>query len=424
MNVMRTPKSLDLAITNRCNLRCLYCYHFGGAGDVQKDLPKEEWLRFFEELNRCAVMDVTLAGGEPFMRKDLKELIESVVANRMRYSVLTNGTLVTEKMASFLASTGRCDSVQVSIDGSTPDVHDSCRGKGNFVRAVEGAKRLIASGINTTVRVTIHKNNVADLDNVARLLLEDLKLPGFSTNSASHMGLCRQNKDIVQLSIGDRITAMESLLRLNRKYNGRISAAAGPLAEARHWTGVEEARMAGKMSLPGCGFLTSCNGPGNKMAIRADGIMVLTMLSHIEMGRINRDSLTEVWQNHPALKGLRERHRIPLTGSSFAATVSTCPIVKAAVPGRPTTTDRQHRAPQPGSCLKSFLQEGGSLPKTGASARPGSTGENVPWLKLSDSLARITLPGKYRLFPRPSFSCPGGNRKNQGRGTKCSLHPG
>ena len=79
MKVMRTPKSVDLAITNRCNLRCKYCSHFTSAGDVGQDLPKEEWLQFFAELNRCAVMDVTLQGGEPFYRGDLKELIEGIV---------------------------------------------------------------------------------------------------------------------------------------------------------------------------------------------------------------------------------------------------------------------------------------------------------------------------------------------------------
>ena len=75
-----------------CNLRCLYCSHFSSAGDVESDLPAAEWTQFFEELNRCAVLDVTLCGGEPFLRKDLRELIESIVANRMRFSILTNGT--------------------------------------------------------------------------------------------------------------------------------------------------------------------------------------------------------------------------------------------------------------------------------------------------------------------------------------------
>jgi len=118
MKVMKTPKTVDLEITNRCNLRCKYCSHFTSEGDVDQDLPTSEWLEFFEELNRCAVMDVCFQGGEPFIREDFKELVEGIVRNRMRFSVLSNGTLITDETAEFLASTGRCNSVQVSIDGS------------------------------------------------------------------------------------------------------------------------------------------------------------------------------------------------------------------------------------------------------------------------------------------------------------------
>jgi MoaA/NifB/PqqE/SkfB family radical SAM enzyme len=41
MQVMRTPKSMDLGITTRCNLRCEYCSHFSSAGDVGLDLPQK-----------------------------------------------------------------------------------------------------------------------------------------------------------------------------------------------------------------------------------------------------------------------------------------------------------------------------------------------------------------------------------------------
>jgi SynChlorMet cassette radical SAM/SPASM protein ScmE len=378
MKLMNTPKTVEIAITNRCNLRCLYCYHFGGAGEVQADLPAREWEQFFEELNRCAVMDVILAGGEPFMRKDLKQLIESVVANRLRFSILTNGTLVTDEMAAFLASTRRCNQVQVSIDGSTPAVHDSCRGKGNFEKAVRGAKRLIDHGINTTVRVTIHRNNVRDLDNIARLLLEDLKLPGFSTNSATYMGLCRQNRDLVQLGVQDRIMAMESLLRLNKKYGGRISATAGPLAEARHWLEIEEARVAGKESLPGCGFLTSCNGPRTKIAVRADGVMVpCTQISHIELGRINSDSLTDVWQNHPEMKRLRERHTNALSSYAFCAGCAYVPYCRGGCPAIAYTMTGRDDHPSPDACLRQFLGEGGTLPRAALSRDAGDAGGRV-----------------------------------------------
>ena len=140
MKLMKTPKSMDLEITNRCNLRCGYCSHFSSAGDVDQDLTTAEWLQFFEELNRCAVMDVCLQGGEPFIREDFKTLVEGIVQNRMRFSVLSNGTLITDEISAFLASTGRCNSIQVSIDGSVETTHDAFRGKGNFHRAITGLK--------------------------------------------------------------------------------------------------------------------------------------------------------------------------------------------------------------------------------------------------------------------------------------------
>ena len=234
--LMRTPKSIDLSITTRCNLRCKYCSHFTSASDVSSDLPKEEWIKFIEEMGRCAVLEVTLEGGEIFVREDLKEIIEAIIKNRMRFSVLSNGTLITKEWAKYLKECGRCSSVQVSIDGSIPATHDSFRGKGTFYKAVEGLKNLMEAGVNSTVRVTIHRKNVHDLENVAKLLLEDIGLPGFSTNSASHMGTCRSNSDQVQLTPEERSLAMVTLLKLNRKYGGRIGAMAGPLSEAKFFT--------------------------------------------------------------------------------------------------------------------------------------------------------------------------------------------
>ncbi len=142
MTLMKTPRSVDLLITGKCNLRCKYCSHFSSGADVDGDLPTEEWLKFFEVLNRSMVMDVCLQGGEPFVREDIKELIAGIVSNGMRFTILSNGTLITEETAAFLASTRRCDYVQVSIDGSMAETHDVCRGAGNFDRAVRGLKLL------------------------------------------------------------------------------------------------------------------------------------------------------------------------------------------------------------------------------------------------------------------------------------------
>ena len=363
MKTMLTPRSVDLDITNTCNLRCSYCYHFSSPGDVDKDLPKAEWLRFFEELNQCAVMNVTIAGGEPFFRKDLKALIAGIVENRMRFSILSNGTLISDEMAAFLSATGRCDHVQVSIDGSKAEIHDSCRGKGNFVRAIAGIRCLQKHHVPAQVRVTIHRHNVSDLEAIAELLLEEIGLPGFSTNGVFYMGLCKQHVDEIKLSVEDRTNAMETLLRLNRKYDNRISAQGGPLAEAVMWTEMETARRNGKKQIPMGGSLTACGCVMDNIAVRADGAIVpCNMLSHIELGQINRDDFKEIWQHHPEMLKIRERRHIPLSAFEFCRGCAYINYCTGNCPALAYTIMGKVNHPSPDACLRRFLEEGGKLP--------------------------------------------------------------
>jgi molybdenum cofactor biosynthesis enzyme MoaA len=79
--LMRTPRTLDIEITAHCNLNCSYCYFFNNPAVDYRELPAEEWLKFFDELGSLSVMNVTLAGGEPFVREDLSELLEGIVRN-------------------------------------------------------------------------------------------------------------------------------------------------------------------------------------------------------------------------------------------------------------------------------------------------------------------------------------------------------
>lgn len=361
--VIRTPRKLDIDITARCNLRCRYCYYFSNPAVVYRDLPTEEWLTFFDELGSLGVMDVTLAGGEPFIREDLTILLEGLVRNRMRFTLLSNGALIDDKTAASIARTGRCECIQISVDGSCAAVHDTCRGPGAFHGAVRGIRTLQRHRINVAVRVTIHRHNIEDLQNIAHFLLEELGLPGFGTNSAGYLGKCRLNADDVLLTVAERQLAMATLLRLTAKYGGRISASAGPLAEGRVWRRMEDARMQGAPAFPHRGRLTGCGCPSNKIAVRADGVLVpCNMLAHIGLGRINHDSLAEIWLNSPALNQLRNRNAIPLTEFEFCAD---CPYILYCTgncPGLAYTITGRVNHPSPDACLRRFLEEGGRIP--------------------------------------------------------------
>ncbi len=364
MNLITTPKSLDINITTRCNLRCSYCSHFTSAGETDNDLTTMEWLQFFEELKECAVMEVCLSGGEPFYRKDMKELISGIVANRMRFSMLSNGSLITEDVLEFIKSTGRCNSIQISIDGPGPESHDINRGKGSFIAALNGLKLLIKYKIPATTRVTINKHNFMELEKVTELLLKDVGLPSFSTNSASHLGMCRENSDTTQLNAEEYSYTIGKLFELNKKYNNRIGAQAGPLASGKQWKEMEDAFKSEKKETPGCGFLRSCGGVFSKMAIRADGIMIpCSQLPHIELGRINKNSLKDVWLNHPELKRLRERRDIPLKDFDRCKDCKYTAYCRGGCPAIAYTLTGYENKPSPDSCYKTFLETGGTLPK-------------------------------------------------------------
>lgn len=361
--VMRAPRHVDIELTARCNLRCRYCYFFNNPAVEYRDLPTAEWLRFFDELGSLGVMRLTLAGGEPFIREDLPELIEGIVRNRMRFSFLSNGGLIDDPIAAFLAGTGRCEYVQVSMDGSCAAVHDTCRGKGAFDGAVRGIRTLQRHRIPVASRVTIHRNNVHDLENTARFLLEELGLPNFSTNAAGYLGACCANAQDVMLGIEERQEAMATLVRLEKHYPGRISATAGPLCDARMWGRMEEARAQNAPAFPKGGRLTACGCPNSKISVRADGVITpCNMLNHVELGRINRDSLADVWQHNPVMNQMRSRTAIPLDSFEFCAGCAYISYCTGNCPGLAYTLTGQIDHPSPDACFRKFLEEGGSIP--------------------------------------------------------------
>ena len=355
------PQSVDISLTGRCNLQCRYCF-YNDEMVALSDLPTDRWLSFFEELGELAVQRVTLSGGEVFTRPDLFELIDGVIDNKMRYSLLTNGTLITEKTITAF-ETGkrrlRMDSIQVSIDGSCAAIHNRSRPPDSFDRAIRGLRLLKEAGFPVTVRVTVNHHNVNDLDNIAALLLDDLGLPGFSTNEAEQMGTARCYGQDVLLTEEERQQAFTTLTTLSNRYNNRISATAGPLAMANHFADIEKRLARGETQMMGCGTLSSCGGVLTKMAILHDGTMVpCNLLPTLTMGVIGVTPLQEAWLYHPSINGVRQRRQIPLNSlpgcrdcdyTGFCA--GGCPASVMAKFGKLNVTD-------PTICYRHYRQQG------------------------------------------------------------------
>ena len=360
---MRSPRSIDISITSKCNLHCRYCYFFDRPGITYTDLPTAEWLRFFKELGKLKVMNVAIMGGEPFLRSDLDKILEGIVYNRMRFYILSNGSLINNDIAKFIKSTGRCNFVMVSLDGSCAEIHDASRGQGSFEGAVRGIKTLQRHDIPVTACVTINHYNVHDLDSIARFILDDLGLSLFESLSPYYLGSCLKHADEIQLTAKDRMKAMATLLKLSDKYPGRISAEDGPLYEVRSWKRMEESRLQTPASKEG-GHLDACGNSSISIHVHSDGtITPCPFLPQINLGRINRDSLSEVWQNSPVLNNMRSRC-IALADFEFCQGcdyINYCKgICPATISAYSKTGELDH--PGPGNCLRVFLRDGGKLP--------------------------------------------------------------
>ena len=360
------PRALDLSLTGRCNLQCAYCFY---ADEMvgRRDLPAERWRAFFKELESLAVRTLTLSGGEIFMRPDLWELLDGLVAARMRFSILTNGTLLAEDAVARLGQEGRrrrLDSIQVSIDGSCAAIHDASRGKGSFEKALRGLRLLKAAGFPATARVTVNRHNVGDLENVARLLLDDVGLARIGTNDAMPMGTgCARREDIVLLP-EQRPQAMRVLAKLEREYPGRIQATAGSLALWHMFREMEEAKAGGRKTRRWkMGCLSSCGCMFAKLAVHHDGMIVpCNMLAAAALGTIGETPIRSIWQDHPLLKEMRGRGEIPMGRVPGCAGCEWIPYCSGGCPAAEYTRTGEMNVANPECCYRRFLEECGGLP--------------------------------------------------------------
>ena len=357
-----TPKSVSIALTGRCNLACSYCFYAGEMAALQ-DLTRAQWLEVFGKLKALGVMDACLTGGEALTRPDFFELVDGVIANRMRYSVLSNGTRIDEAVIQEFQKgkrRQRLNSIQVSIDGSCAQVHDRHR-PGSFDRALRGLKLLKRSGFPVTVRVTIHPDNIEDLDATARLLLEEVGLSSFSTNEAFPMGAgCEGTASLSPLQ---QVEAMGVLGRLQERYPGRVTGSAGPLAKRQSYAEMEEARATGRK--PGrwqMGALTGCGCVFSKIDIMHDGAIVPCHVLHkLILGNILTDDLGEIWRTHPTMKALRERLGIPMCEVPGCETCEWAEFCNGSCPGLAHELTGDFNRANPADCYRAFAAQTGGV---------------------------------------------------------------
>lgn len=164
------PPLIIWEISNKCNLKCAMCVLFGKNKIKQpkgKELSFEEVKSIIDDIRKTYRFlpfkpFIGLTGGEPFMRKDLIEILRYLKESGFMFSVTTNFSIPNEKMIKDMINSGLKD-LRVSIDGPK-EVHDSIRGIKVFDKVINNIRliREDKKGRKLPIKIncTISKYNV------------------------------------------------------------------------------------------------------------------------------------------------------------------------------------------------------------------------------------------------------------------------
>jgi cyclic pyranopterin phosphate synthase len=164
----RTVTYLRLSVTDRCDLRCVYC-----MAEHMTFLPKAEVLSL-EELDRIAsafvslgVKKLRLTGGEPLVRKGVMELVEGLSRHLAsgalsELTLTTNGTRLVE-FAERLAAAG-VKRINVSLDTLKPELFRTLTRGGSLTKVLDGIAAAQAAGLAVKINaVALKDDNAAEL---------------------------------------------------------------------------------------------------------------------------------------------------------------------------------------------------------------------------------------------------------------------
>jgi radical SAM protein with 4Fe4S-binding SPASM domain len=307
VNPMRIPVNGTIEITNRCPLECVHCYNnlpMSDASARRRELSTEDHKRVLDELFDMGCLWLLYTGGEIFARADFLEIYRYAHDNGFLITLFTNATLITERVADFLAEHPPFD-VEVTLYGRTKATYESLTGiPGSFEKCLRGIELLRARNLPLklkTVALTINRHEVAAMKRFAAELGVEFKFdPMINPRidcSSSPLAVRLNPEDVVSLDLEDA----ERVSEWKRLATECVPA---PLQEG-------EIRP-----------LYECGGGVNSFAIDPYGDMTICVLSHVDRYKVRVGCVRDGWEHF--LRGVRARSTTRVTKCTACALKSMC----------------------------------------------------------------------------------------------------
>ena len=159
----RTPISVTIELLTKCNVNCRHCYIPEHKSD---GLSYEKVLEIFAQIRELGVINVSLTGGEIFLRKDILNIVEVARSYGFRVFLLSNGTLLNEEIVQKLS---KCNVAEFSttLFSMNPKIHDYItRQTGSHEKLLKNLQCLKKYDIPVKIKMPLMSVNANCIDSV------------------------------------------------------------------------------------------------------------------------------------------------------------------------------------------------------------------------------------------------------------------
>ncbi|WP_254863058.1 TIGR04053 family radical SAM/SPASM domain-containing protein [Halovivax gelatinilyticus] len=313
------PLVLIWELTQACHLACEHCRAEAVPGRHPDELSTPEGKRLLESAADFGDGQlVVLSGGDPLVRDDVEELVEYGADLGLRMTITPSGTRsLTGERIEGLADAG-IRRMAVSLDGATPERHDSFRGEpGSFTETIRAANDARAAGIPIQVNTTVCAQTVADLPAI-RNLLEELGVVMWSVFFLVPVG---RGRILDPISPERAESVMEWLYDVRREASFALKTTEAPMYRRV----VAQRAAAEAVERRSSGEDSSSGPPARRGGIVAgDGFCFVSHTGDVypsgflplSAGNVRETPVTEVYRESELFRSLRDRDR--LTGKCGA----------------------------------------------------------------------------------------------------------
>jgi radical SAM protein with 4Fe4S-binding SPASM domain len=308
----RVPLQVSIEVTRRCPLECRHCYNNLPMGDLEarnREMTAEEHFRLLDELAEMGCFWLLYTGGEIFARKDFLEIYTYAKQKGFLITLFTNGTLINEKIADYLAEWPPF-AIEITMYGRTKATYETLTQiPGSYDRCFRGIELLCERGLPLklkTVATSINKHEISAMRSFAEELGVEFKTDGQINPridcSQSPLAVRLTPEEIVALDMASPKTAGEYRRLAQRDQEKPPNLSVG-------------------------NTVYFCGGGMNSFAINAYGEMGICVISQQETFSVRQHGVQHTWEH--SLRELRLRKRTRLTKCVHCHIQSLCGMCPA-----------------------------------------------------------------------------------------------